>query len=134
MNLLPDAVRFLQVVKRAAVDAVRAMKPFEICFGQVTGISPLKILVDQKLPLEEKHLILTQNVTEYKTYISGGNIKNFYYRGEPMGEDVVELEPPHVHAIGKVQITVHNGLAVGEEVILLRQQGGQKYLVLGRVG
>ena len=26
MNLLPDAVRFLQVVKRAAVDAVRAMK------------------------------------------------------------------------------------------------------------
>ena len=51
-----------------------------------------------------------------------------------MGEDVVELETPHVHAIGKVQITVHNGLAVGEEVILLRQLGGQKYLVLGRVG
>ena len=51
--LLPDAVRFLQVVKRAAVDAVRAMKPVEICFGQVTGISPLKILVEQKLPLEE---------------------------------------------------------------------------------
>ena len=42
MNLLPDAVRFLQVVKRAAVDAVRAMKPVEICFVNFGSI--LKIL------------------------------------------------------------------------------------------
>lgn len=29
--------------------------------------------------------------------------------------------------------TVHNGLAVNDEVVLIRQQGGQKYIVLGKI-
>lgn len=35
---------------------------------------------------------------------------------------------------GTGTITGHNGLAVGDEVVLLRQQGGQKYIVLDRIG
>lgn len=30
--------------------------------------------------------------------------------------------------------TAQDGLAAGDEVILLRQQGGQKYIVLDRIG
>ena len=42
---------------------------------------------------------------------------------------------PHSHEIsGRKKITVHNGLAVGDKVILIRQQEGQKYFVLDRVG
>jgi hypothetical protein len=46
----------------------------------------------------------------------------------------VPVSPSHKHAVGKIQITVHNGLVVGDEVILLRQQGGQKYIVVDRIG
>ena len=40
----------------------------------------------------------------------------------------------HGHSIsGRKSITIHNGLAVGDEVLLLRMQGGQKYIVIDKV-
>lgn len=131
---MPDAVEFVKTIKRAALDAVKASKPVEVCFGKVTSASPLKILVEQKLPLGEGQLILTRNVTNFKTYITGGNVKNYYYTGNDTDGGTALVVPSHVHAIGKVQITVHNGLVVGDEVILIRQQGGQKYIVVDRIG
>lgn len=131
---MSDAVEFVKTIKRAALDAVKASKPVEVCFGKVTSASPLKILVEQKLPLGEGQLILTRNVTNFKTYITGGNIKNYYYTGSDTDGGTAPVVPSHVHAIGKVQITVHNGLVVGDEVILIRQQGGQKYIVVDRIG
>lgn len=130
---MPDAVELMKTIKRAALDAVKASKPVEVCFGKVTSASPLKILVEQKLPLGEGQLILTRNVTNFKTYITGGNVKNYYYTGSDTDGGTAPVVPSHVHAIGKVQITVHNGLVVGDEVILIRQQGGQKYIVVDRI-
>ena len=41
----------------------------------------------------------------------------------------------HSHPVaGKKQAKVHLALKSGEQVILLRMQGGGRYLVLGRVG
>lgn len=131
---MPDAVELMKTIKRAALDAVKASKPVEVCFGKVTSASPLKILVEQKLPLGEGQLILTRNVTNFKTYITGGNVKNYYYTGSDTDGGTAPVVPSHVHAIGKAQITVHNGLVVGDEVILIRQQGGQKYIVVDRIG
>lgn len=131
---MPDAVELMKTIKRTALDAVKASKPVEVCFGKVTSASPLKILVEQKLPLGEGQLILTRNVTNFKTYITGGNVKNYYYTGSDTDGGTAPVVPSHVHAIGKVQITVHNGLVVGNEVILIRQQGGQKYIVVDRIG
>lgn len=131
---MPDAVELMKTIKRAALDAVKASKPVEVCFGKVTSASPLKILVEQKLPLGEGQLILTRNVTNFKTYITGGNVKNYYYTGSDTDGGTAPVVPSHVHAIGKVQITVHNGLVVGDEVILIRQQDGQKYIVVDRIG
>lgn len=131
---MPDAVELVKTIKRAAIDAVNASKPVEICFGKVTSASPLKILVEQKMTLGEAQLMLCRNVTDYKTYMTGGNIQNFYYVGTPLNVSTLPVSPSHVHAMGKIQITVHNGLVVGDEVILLRQQGGQKYIVVDRIG
>jgi hypothetical protein len=40
----------------------------------------------------------------------------------------------HSHKVkGNKTFTVYNGLVVGDEVVLLRMQGGQKYIVLDRV-
>jgi len=134
VNLLADAVELMKTIKRASVQAMKAEKPVEVCFGRVTETSPLKILVDQKMTLGKSQLVLTRNVMDYKTSISGSNIQNYYYEGSMEHSETVPVDPPHVHAVGKVKITVHNGLVVGDEVILIRQQGGQKYIVVDRIG
>ncbi len=132
---MPDAADLIKVIKRAAVEAVAASKPAEVCFGKVTSASPLKILVEQKLLLGEAQLVLTRNVTDYQTAITGDNVKDYYYIGK-FPDHVIEkpLNPPHKHAVGRIDIIVHNGLVVGDEVLLIRQQGGQKYVVVDRLG
>lgn len=56
----------VEVVKRAAVEAVEAQKPVYLLFGQVISTSPLKIQVDQKSIYTEKMLVLTRNVTDFE--------------------------------------------------------------------
>lgn len=53
-----DMNGFLENVKRAAVEAVAAGKPFGFILGKVTSVSPLKVQVDQKLELTASQLIL----------------------------------------------------------------------------
>lgn len=46
----------------------------------------------------------------------------------------VNIDLTHSHAIvGRKKVTVHNGLKKGEKVILIRMQGGQKFVVLDRM-
>ncbi len=127
---MPDAVELMKTIKRAALDAVKASKPVEVCFGKVTSASPLKILVEQKLPLGKGHLILTRNVTDFVTEVT----VNWNTEDKGGGSGYASYET-HKHPIkGRKKITVHNGLVVGDEVILIRQQGGQKYIVVDRIG
>lgn len=130
---MADAAELLKIIKKAVADTVRSMKISDMCFGEVTSEKPLKILVDQKLLLGERQLILTRNVTDHKVKITGGNVRDFYYAGEPSGAATEPVSPPHVHAVGEIEITVHNALEKGEKVVLLRQTGGQKYLVVDRI-
>ena len=123
---MPDATELTKAIKKAASKAIKAEKPVEVCFGKVTSASPLQILVDQKFTLGAAQLVLTRNVTDFKAMITGGNIQNY--------ASTVPVDPPHRHAIGKIEITVHNGLVVGDEVILIRQQDGQKYVVVDKIG
>lgn len=132
--MLPDANELVETLKRAAVEAMEAKKPVNVYFGEVVSAAPLKINVEQKMVLGEKQLILSRNVTNFKTSITGGNIKNYYYTGSTTDSGTAPVSPSHVHAVGKIEITVHNGLVVGDEVILIRQQEGQKFIVLDRIG
>lgn len=132
--MLPDANELVETLKRAAVEAIEAKKPVNVYFGEVISASPLKINVEQKMILGEKQLILSRNVTDFKTKITGGNTQDYYYVGAAPNVSTVPVSPSHKHAIGKIEITVHNGLAVGDEVILLRQQEGQKFIVWDKIG
>lgn len=132
--MLADANELVETLKRAAVEAIEAKKPVNVYFGEVVSAAPLKINVEQKMVLGEKQLILSRNVTNFKTSISAGNIKNYYYTGSTTDSGTAPVSPSHVHAVGKIEITVHNGLVVGDEVILIRQQEGQKFIVLDRIG
>ena len=130
---MADSVGFVNMIKRVALAAVRASKPVEVCFGRVTEESPLKILVEQKLTLGKAQLILSRHVTDHETALSGGKIQNAAAGTTPEPDENPE-GTPHIPAGKRMLITVHNGLAVGDEVILLRQQGGQKYIVWDRIG
>lgn len=83
------------MIKKAAVEAVDAMKPVAVTFGRVDGLSPLTVRVDQKLTLSGDILA-----------VAGGTQK------------LGDWKP---------------GLQAGDQVILLRMQGGQKYILLDKV-
>lgn len=125
-----DSNNFLEIIKRAAVDADEQAQPCDLLFGTVVNAAPLKIRVEQKLELGEAQLILTRNVSDHKVKISGKNVKSFFFTGDSGG--VADVEPPHVHALGEMEIEIKNALKAGEQVVLLKQRGGQKYLVLDR--
>ena len=76
----------IEVMKKAALDAVEASKPVAVMYGRVTGVSPLKIRLDQRMELEAGQLVLLRSVGE---------------------------------------------LFAGDSVVLLRQQGGKKFIVIG---
>ena len=78
---MPDANEFVDTLKRSAIEAVEAAKPMNVYFGEVISASPLKINIEQKMILGEKQLILSRNVTNFKTKITAGNIQNYYYTG-----------------------------------------------------
>lgn len=161
---MPDFSGLLETVKIAALDAIEATKPVAIIFGTVINTSPLQIYIEQKKTLEGQQLILTRNVTTYTLEIaidgttedaavnidtyhnhnySGETAENLFsdtpfhthgYSGQTDGSGGV-TETTHNHAYnGTKQITINNSLVVGDKVILLREQGGQRHIVLDRTG
>jgi len=105
--------------KKAAKDAIEAADPTAIQFGIVKSASPLKIFVEQKKELTIAQLILTRNVRDYDI--------------EMTVEHVTEVAEGHSHEYkGRKKFTVHNALKVGDSVMLLKMQGGQKYIVLDK--
>ncbi len=79
----------IEIIKKAAVEAIETSKPVTIVFGKITSMVPLKINIEQKLILGPEQLLLTD--------------------------------------------TIKNNINTGDNVILIRQQGGQKYIVLDKV-
>lgn len=108
------------LIKKAAVESVESEKPAAVMFGVVESVSPLAINVEQKMTLTSAQLALTRNVTDYAVDMTVGHFT----------EQAGDL--PHIHAYaGKKSFLVHNGLKAGDRVILLREQGGQRFIVLG---
>lgn len=105
MSSMYDAERIVSAIKMAALDAVNATYPVQVCYGTVVSVSPLEVKLSQQLTLNERQLLLTASVTEqqYETDIPG------------------------------ITLTMKSGLTQGEIVLLLRMQGGQKYIIIDRV-
>lgn len=132
-----DINALVKAVKQAAVEAVRADAPMMVCYGVVTSASPLKIQVDQKKTLTTPQLILTDNVRDFNVVLS-----TIEGESKSQGPHYTEMESggsgdaafaSHRHKYqGRKKWRVHNALKAGEKVILLRCDGGQKYIVLDR--
>lgn len=135
---MSDMAAFMGNIKKAALQAVESTDPAGLYFGIVDSLSPLAVTVDQKLTLGEKQLILSTLVQDFdvdltmshstESYTHTHNISDTYTGGGSASSDT------HSHTYsGTKGFTVHLGLKPGEKVILLRMQGGQRFLILDRV-
>lgn len=121
---------FLKIIKQAALEAVFNSKPCDFCFGVVVSESPLSIQLDQKLTLTENFLLLTRNVTDYKVMMEVDHTTESELGGS-CGEHCREHKHDYV---GEKEFLVKNHLQAGEIVLLAQMVGGQKYIVLDRLG
>lgn len=128
---MADYGSILKLMKQAAVEAEKAAGPVNLCFGEVIDTDPLKISVNQKMVLTNMQLILTRNVSDYEVEISVGWETNHALIGS-VGANGNDLT--HTHVVeGEKRVKVLNHLKKGEKVLLIRQQGGQKYIVIDRM-
>ncbi|MEK5235471.1 DUF2577 domain-containing protein [Paenibacillus sp. FSL L8-0470] len=93
----------LEAIKRAAQEAVDAAGPVQVQLGVVTKVNPLEVLVDNRLSLTEDFLIIPETL---------------------LGLTV---------AIGLQEIEIRKPLASGDKLLLIRMQGGQRYVIMDRV-
>ncbi|WP_304340471.1 DUF2577 domain-containing protein [Metaclostridioides mangenotii] len=85
-----DTQTITNTLRKLIIETVENTKPVAICFGNITSISPLTILVELKMPLSMAQLILTETVRKKE-------------------------------------------LKIGDKMILIRMQGGQKFVVVDRM-
>lgn len=93
----------IQIIKQAALEAVRESDPTTVTFGTVTKADPLEVNVDQHKTLTKEFLLVPESLTKKEI--------------ELLQEKVV----------------IREDLKVGDKVLLLRIQGGQKYIILDRL-
>jgi hypothetical protein len=117
------ATGLIDIVKRAALDAINASNPTDLRYGTVTKTSPLEITVTSTFVLPEKILIVPQHLTDYEVPITTSGYGW-----------VTDSADGHTHGINQSRKTVmvHNALKVGDRVALIREHGGRKFFVLDR--
>jgi len=107
-------------------------------FGTVTKPSPLEITIDTAMaPLKSSVLYLTESVVEKKipvvahnhtihdTYTGGGSSENSL-------SNIICYEHGKALPVKDGYIILNRALEAGDEVLLLRVQHGQKFIVLSR--
>ena len=115
-----DSTDLYNSIKISAIKAVEASQPCDFLYGEVTSISPLKIMVEQKMTLGSAQLVLTRNVTDYSVEAT-------------IDWNTEDADTHNHNIVGVKKITIHNGLNIGDKVVLLKKKGGQKYLILDKV-
>jgi len=108
-------------IRQLGLDAISSGNPVVVLFGKVLNINPLEVTVDQRFTLDEDFLIMTERLTRYEVEL---NHTHVYMNGNTQTETQSAL---------KNKVLIREGLKVGDVVLLLRIQGGQKYVVWDKV-
>ena len=127
------ATGLIDIMKRAATEAVENGKPCDLRYGMVISESPLKIQITPQFILPESVLIVPQHLTDYEIEITTtgyGWITE--HKSGGAGESAFSS---HNHDIKqeKRKLKVHGELKSGDKVVLIRQHGGQYYFVADRL-
>lgn len=120
MSLVRDAGDMSKIIKRMVKETMENEKPTRLMYGKVESTNPLKVNVEQRLMLDRNFLVLTDHLTRKSTTISfRDNYRN-------SNDDLT-------HTTRTAEVVFDNSLRVGDKVALLREQGGQKFLIIDKV-
>lgn len=118
-----------EVMKELAGQAETAARPSDYILGVVESSNPLSIRVSQKDLITAEYLITTDAVRDYDVDIE----VNHTTENRAGGGGYAEFASHNHDYTGRKKIRVYNGLKPGEVVVMIRQRGGQQYLVVSRV-
>ena len=143
----------IEVIQDIIRQSIDFNKFSDITYGEVVGVDPLKIKLNEILTLEEENIILTNAVKDHEIDITvqweteDKNIQGVDTHTHPFIDTgalgitknaetlpSTNINSTHKHDIkGKKKIIVHNKLKSGEKVLMIKTYGGQKYVVIDRI-
>lgn len=95
------------VLQQLAQEVIKGMRLTDMSVGTVVSVSPLSVQTDSSMPpIPEKALSLTDAVIARTANVQGG-------------------------AGGTV--TIHEGLKIGDRVLMLQVKNGQNYIILSKI-
>lgn len=118
-----------EVMKELAGQAETAARPSDYILGVVESSNPLSIRVSQKDLITAEYLITTDAVRDYDVDIEVNHVTE----NRAGGGGYAEYASHNHDYKGRKRIRVYNGLKRGEIVVMIRQRGGQQYLVVSRI-
>ena len=97
----------IEIVKRAALDAINNEQLCDLRYGTVVNTNPLRVQVTSQLILPSSLLVVPEHLTNYEVEVSIDGVPS--------------------------KMTINGSLKVNDKVALLRKHGGQSYFILDRI-
>lgn len=97
-------MELIQVIQRIAQDCVKGMSLTEITYGKIVSITPLSMEIQPSLFTVTEPVVTDSENVRRKEIIVNGEI-----------------------------IIINAGIAVGDKVIAVRSDSGQRYVILSKV-
>ncbi len=110
----------VEIIQDIAIKTIAGRKPLEVRIGYVKSDKPLIIELMGKFCISESSLILSDNV------------KDKYVDVEI--DFTTEMASSHRHSVSGIKtVCIKNSLKVGDRVLMLRTQGGEKHIVVNKI-
>lgn len=127
-------MELIDALHQISQQSQKAMQPTELVIGTVTGISPLEITSNTAMaPLREAVLYLTANVVEKKIPILQHTHTTPEGTTSSALDSIACLENGEALPVENGYIILNRALEVGDKVLMMKVQHGQKFVVLSRV-
>lgn len=98
---------WIQLLKQISREERAASRPCRTAYGTVKSVEPLVVSLNQKHAISEAIIDVPDYLTDYGVDVTINGLKQ--------------------HGV------IHNSLKTGDKIILLQNDGGQTYTVIGRI-
>ena len=118
-------------IKQLVMQTLQNTELSDVVSGEVINDNPLQIKIDSKIILTDEFLVLTNNVRDYETTVDYIEVTESEEETDTEETDKEETPEPTPKT---AKCTIHNALKVGDNVLMLQQSGGQRFIVLDKIG
>lgn len=123
-----DYTKLIELIKQIVMETNAAAVMADVVIGEVIATSPLRVRIENKYVLEREDIVLTKNTSDWSVDMT----VDHQTEDAAGGSGYAEYASHHHGYAGRKTYLVHNGLVVGDKVILLRESGGQRFIAIDR--